>query len=59
LAPDEQPPIQSAPTTTSTSTQQYDTSSHLADLDAFLEGYDSSEAMTWSSWGDFSAEADE
>jgi hypothetical protein len=59
LAPEEQPPNQPTTTGTSKLTHQYNISSHLTNLDEFLEGYDSSETMTWSSWGDFSAAADE
>jgi hypothetical protein len=47
------------PTPESTSADINDIPSQVNDLSAFLEGYDSAEVMTWSSWGDFSVAADE
>ncbi|KAK0643743.1 fungal-specific transcription factor domain-containing protein [Cercophora newfieldiana] len=48
-------PEESVTTDTPTTVQQQGISTPLTDLESFFEGYDSSETLTWSSWGDFSA----
>jgi len=49
---------QSALTAPSTSVEQQELSPQMTDIEAFLEGYDSSEAISWGSWGDLSATID-
>ncbi|KAK0620079.1 fungal-specific transcription factor domain-containing protein [Immersiella caudata] len=52
-------PEELLPTPASIEIESNATSSQLDDLGALLEGYDPSEVMTWSSWGDFSVAADD